>query len=116
MFGGALFALRESNRERGQVTNLKNALYDSPDEEALHQHAIQNLADETNRPVDEVRSIYETAYLRLKPDADHRLPAGPGRATDARFAHASQIATCLRRNGHRDCCCLAMGNRARGVR
>jgi len=69
MFRGALFALRESNRERGQVTNLKNALYDSPDEEALHQHAIQNLADETNRPVDEVRSIYETAYLRLKPDA-----------------------------------------------
>ena len=69
MFRGALRALRESNRERGQVTNLKNALYDSPDEEALHQHAIQNLADETNRPVDEVRSIYESAYLRLKPQA-----------------------------------------------
>jgi hypothetical protein len=56
-----------SHRERGQVTN--HALYDSPDEEALHQHAIQSLANEPNRPVDEVRSIYESAYLRLKPDA-----------------------------------------------
>jgi len=51
------------------VNNSKKALYDTPEEEALHQQAIQKLADETNRPVDEVRTIYESAYLRLKPHA-----------------------------------------------
>ena len=48
---------------------MNAVVYDSPDEEALHQHAIRNLADETHRPIDEVKEIYESSYQRLKSDA-----------------------------------------------
>jgi hypothetical protein len=44
-------------------------LYSDEDQEAVSQSAIEALARETSRPVDEVKSIYEDQFARLREGA-----------------------------------------------
>jgi uncharacterized protein DUF3562 len=44
-------------------------LYKDPDQEAVSQSAIEALARETSRPVDEVKNIYEDQFARLSEGA-----------------------------------------------
>ena len=44
-------------------------IYDDPREQSLHAAVIPNLAVKLDRPVDEVRGIYEDEIKRLKTDA-----------------------------------------------
>jgi hypothetical protein len=44
-------------------------LYKDPDQEAVSQSAIEALAKETSRPVDEVKNIYEDQFARLSEGA-----------------------------------------------
>jgi hypothetical protein len=44
-------------------------LYDNEAEEALHQRAIQELAQEVNQPIAGVKVVYEGELARLKSDA-----------------------------------------------
>ena len=45
------------------------AVYESADEEAVHRDAIETLAKELDRPVAEVRPVYEAEFVRLKDGA-----------------------------------------------
>ena len=44
-------------------------LYKDPNEEALHQRAIEKLARKVDRPIARVKAVYEDEYARLKTDA-----------------------------------------------
>ena len=46
-----------------------NELHDDSAEQVNHLGAIEALAQETNRPVAEVRQVYESELARLKSDA-----------------------------------------------
>ena len=43
--------------------------YSSPQEAAMHKAAIESLAQETHRPVAEIKSHYEDALMRLQDGA-----------------------------------------------
>jgi hypothetical protein len=43
--------------------------YNDDDQEAVSQSAIEALARETSRPVDEVKGIYEDQFARLREGA-----------------------------------------------
>ena len=45
------------------------AIYESSDEQALHDGAIDALADEMHLDANEIRPVYESEYLRLRPTA-----------------------------------------------
>jgi len=45
------------------------SLYKDPNDEALHQRAIEKLARKVNRPIARVKAVYEDEYSRLKIDA-----------------------------------------------
>ena len=53
------------------MTEWKTMQYlaDNPSEEALHQVAIEELAQEVHQPVANVKAIYESEYARLKCEA-----------------------------------------------
>lgn len=44
-------------------------LYADDDEEAVSRNAIETLARETSRPIDEVKNIYEGEFARLSDGA-----------------------------------------------
>lgn len=44
-------------------------LYQDDNEEALHRDAIEALAQEVQQPVANVKSVYESEFIRLKSDA-----------------------------------------------
>jgi hypothetical protein len=44
-------------------------LYDNQDEEALHQRAIEDLAEQVKQPIAGVKAVYEVELARLKSDA-----------------------------------------------
>jgi hypothetical protein len=43
--------------------------YKDRDEEALHQIAIEEIAQEVAQPVENVKAVYDGEYARLKADA-----------------------------------------------
>ncbi len=43
------------------------SIFADPDEESLHTGLMAALADEIRKPVVEIRPIYESVYLQLKP-------------------------------------------------
>ena len=45
------------------------SLYQDDEEEALHRDAIEALAQEVRQPVANVKTIYESEFVRLKSDA-----------------------------------------------
>lgn len=44
-------------------------LYSDTDQEEVSRNAIEALARETSRPIDEVKEIYEGEFARLRADA-----------------------------------------------
>jgi uncharacterized protein DUF3562 len=44
-------------------------IYDESNEEAVHLDAMESLAEEANRPLAEVKRLYERELMRLKPGA-----------------------------------------------
>lgn len=44
-------------------------IYQDDDEEALHLFAIEALAQEVRQPVANVKTVYESEFVRLKSDA-----------------------------------------------
>jgi len=62
---------------------MREAIYENKAEQALHDGAIDALADEMHLDVDDVRPVYERNYLRLRPTARVRdfLPVLVARRT-----------------------------------
>jgi len=58
-----------ATRYRTRRGTTIQGLYKSPQDEALHQRAIERLARKLNRPVGPVKTVYEDEYARLKLDA-----------------------------------------------
>jgi Protein of unknown function (DUF3562) len=58
----------DNDREHGAEIHV-GALYSDDDQEAVSQSAIEALARETSRPVEEVKGIYEDQFARLREGA-----------------------------------------------
>jgi alanine dehydrogenase len=52
-----------------RVENQVGGLYSDDDQEAVSQNAIEALAREMSRPVEEVKDIYEGEFARLREGA-----------------------------------------------
>ena len=66
-------------------------VYNDSGEQANSLRAIQELAEETNRPLAEVKEVYEVELTRLKSDArimDY-VPLFASRRTRARLSNAA---------------------------
>ena len=69
-----------------------NELHNDSDEQADNLGAIEALAQETNRPIAEVRQVYEFELARLKSDAriTDYVPLFASRRARARLAQAAR--------------------------
>jgi hypothetical protein len=62
----ATFVVSQIRHKRGVMASQ---IYRNSNEQATSLSAIELLARETQRPVDEVRDVYESEFARLKQDA-----------------------------------------------